>query len=608
MAYDTLKGLIRQYIKTNGQNQITGQILQNVLIAMVDEYPALTGYATQTWVQNWVDDQDFATEAWVNVQGFLRSDTVIINSVVRDADGSLQFMGPNFETTIVDLTHTHRFEELTDLPSTLQDYGITDAASISMLSNYLPLSGGTITGAVSFQYEINPEDPETAYLTIEDGVITLDSTGKIQNGNGQYYFDNNGNAVFNSLTIGGYTAATQNWVNTQLLGYATQSWVSQNYLPTSTVLINGVSKNGDGGMKFVGRNFTDTYLDLTHTHRFEELTDLPTTLQDYGITDAYISSGTIYLGGNNITPLVASSLNGYATQSWVGQNYLSLSNGGTVTANITSTMSIAGYALGVSQTGGEGCGISLYGGSAGGNAPTYGIMFANTQYFGTLGAVTGDKATYFTMDNTNARGWIFRRGTTNVCSIGNDYGSIYTKGVVYAELGLQAKNDSNNHYLSITNNGTQSVFESQNGNNINTDIEVYADNVTFYTDGYVYGNFQSSSDLRLKNVLEYDVLPNFEAIANAPSIRFTWNDLAKTKNTDVHIGSIAQYWQNIMPEAVVTDKQGYLSMSYDVIAMLATISVAKRVADHERRVEQLELENAKLRLELNTIKERVLGN
>ena len=42
MAYDTLKGLIRQYIKTNGQNEITGQILQNVLIAMVDEYPSLT--------------------------------------------------------------------------------------------------------------------------------------------------------------------------------------------------------------------------------------------------------------------------------------------------------------------------------------------------------------------------------------------------------------------------------------------------------------------------------------------------------------------------------------------------------------------------------------
>lgn len=36
-AYDSLKSLVRQYIKTNGQNEITGQILQNVLIAMIDD-------------------------------------------------------------------------------------------------------------------------------------------------------------------------------------------------------------------------------------------------------------------------------------------------------------------------------------------------------------------------------------------------------------------------------------------------------------------------------------------------------------------------------------------------------------------------------------------
>ena len=36
-VHDSLKSLVRQYIKTNGQNEITGQILQNVLIAMIDE-------------------------------------------------------------------------------------------------------------------------------------------------------------------------------------------------------------------------------------------------------------------------------------------------------------------------------------------------------------------------------------------------------------------------------------------------------------------------------------------------------------------------------------------------------------------------------------------
>lgn len=56
MAYDSLKALIRQYIKTNGEQGITGQILQNVLIEMVNQYPSTDGYATQLWVTNQLGD------------------------------------------------------------------------------------------------------------------------------------------------------------------------------------------------------------------------------------------------------------------------------------------------------------------------------------------------------------------------------------------------------------------------------------------------------------------------------------------------------------------------------------------------------------------------
>ena len=93
MAHETLKNLITNNIKTNGQNAITAQILQNVLIAMVDEYPDISGYATRTWVQqqdfapkDWVENKHYATQAWTNQQ----------------------------------------------------------------LENYLPLDGGTLTGAVNF--------------------------------------------------------------------------------------------------------------------------------------------------------------------------------------------------------------------------------------------------------------------------------------------------------------------------------------------------------------------------------------------------------------------------------------------------------------------------
>lgn len=66
-----------------------------------------------------------------------------------------------------------------------------------------------------------------------------------------------------------------------------------------------------------------------------------------------------------------------------------------------------------------GLGLSLYGGAATGQ-PTYGIMFAGTATFGKMGNVSGDWATYFTMSNTDNRGWIFKRNTStngNVASI-----------------------------------------------------------------------------------------------------------------------------------------------------------------------------------------------
>ena len=71
---------------------------------------------------------------------------------------------------------------------------------------------------------------------------------------------------------------------------------------------------------------------------------------------------------------------------------------------VTNTTSTNGY------------GISLYNGATA-SAPTYGIMFQGTGTFGKHGAVTSDWATYFTMNDNTARGWIFRRGSTNVASI-----------------------------------------------------------------------------------------------------------------------------------------------------------------------------------------------
>ena len=130
-----------------------------------------------------------------------------------------------------------------------------------------------------------------------------------------------------------------------------------------------------------------------------------------------------------------------------------------------------------------------------------------------------------------------------------------------------------------------------------------ASGISLDIDGTARANsFVNSSDIRKKDVIDYDVDPGFETVANAPTIRFTWKDRGMLDNRGECVGSIAQYWQMALPEAVMTDSEGYLSMQYDVIALIAAVSVAKRVASHEQRIKELERENALLRMDIKALK------
>ena len=488
MAYESLKQEIRQYIKTNGQNEITGQILQDVLIDMVNQYPSLNGYATQQWVENqgYISEADlsnYATQTWVQNQGYLTSlslgglsdvqltppygtgqalvynlstnkwentdlnflplsggtltsatsaspltlqgnstansllafadstgntigylgmgvgmagnypiynngstsykiwhsgnlnpsdfmlsTTAIINSVTGDELGHLTLTGPNFSATVLDFSHQHRWEELIDVPTSLRDLGITE--------EYLPLSGGTMTGSIRFAADqgivldtdnsiLVDSTDSSLYISVYDSVkFFIDSTQKVSidstaitapsfvksGGTSSQFLKADGSVDSN-------TYATQSWVGQQgyitsssLSGYATQSWVSQNFLAlsggtmtgdltfrsgngisvyyqygdpsdpeydvilikdgvvsvgnggditiggnsvwhagnlnpsnymlSSTAVINSVVGDELGHLTLTGPNFSATVLDFSHQHRWEELIDVPTSLRD----------------------------------------------------------------------------------------------------------------------------------------------------------------------------------------------------------------------------------------------------------------------------------------------------------------------------------------
>lgn len=248
MAHETLKTLITQNIKTNGRNAITAQILHDVLIAMVDDYPDLSGYATRTWVQQ----QDYAPKEWVQQQGYAKE---------------------------------------------------------SALSDYLPLDGGTLTGAVNFtntygngsifvdsvDYDLNITASNMIYLDAVRGVgingnVTATSFIK-PNGTSSQFLKADGsvdsNAYITSAALSGY--ATQSWVQQQ--GYITTSALS-GYLPltggTLTGVLNFTNEYGNGSI-FV--DSTDYDLNIAASNSIYLNADRGVGVNGNITSDSFIKNG-----------------------------------------------------------------------------------------------------------------------------------------------------------------------------------------------------------------------------------------------------------------------------------------------------------------------------
>ena len=115
--------------------------------------------------------------------------------------------------------------------------------------------------------------------------------------------------------------------------------------------------------------------------------------------------------------------------------------------------------------------------------------------------------------------------------------------------------------------------------------KVYSNGNSEFANVYSRGYVTALSDIRRKNVIG-DVELDVNAIALARLIRFTWKDRKFDKNE--HVGGIAQEWQKILPEAVHESADGTLSMDYGAIGMISAVTLARKVVEQERRLEELE--------------------
>lgn len=140
--------------------------------------------------------------------------------------------------------------------------------------------------------------------------------------------------------------------------------------------------------------------------------------------------------------------------------------------------------------------------------------------------------------------------------------------------------DSSSAWL-IATNGTNS-FLMRGNVGIGTDSPQYK----LHVSGTIYatGSITEQSDIRNKDVESYTWAPALSAIADAPIAIYTMKD---DKEQRRRVGSIAQYWQKAMPEAVCEAADGTLSMNYGEIGLVSVIALAREVRNLKAQIEML---------------------
>lgn len=141
---------------------------------------------------------------------------------------------------------------------------------------------------------------------------------------------------------------------------------------------------------------------------------------------------------------------------------------------------------------------------------------------------------------------------------------------------------SSNLYLQYRNSGNLVLCYNGHNVGIGTDSPSYKLHVA----GTIYatGSITERSDIRCKDVETYQWSPTLDMIADAPIIRYTMKD---DKTHRMRVGSVAQYWGKVMPEAVSCDADGILSIAQGDICMVNVIALAREVRKLREEIEQM---------------------
>ena len=187
--------------------------------------------------------------------------------------------------------------------------------------------------------------------------------------------------------------------------------------------------------------------------------------------------------------------------------------------------------------------------------------FGSTGNVGTKGAqgAQGAKGSDGSFGSTGDRGHAGAQGAQGTRGAIGATGEIVTIG--------KTNNNSNKTYvISHTDGTSESVSFAQNEWYRNTDIYIQSGAM------HAQNGFYQDSDVRLKNFGD-DIGINFDSLANIPKKYFEWKD--DKYGVGRQIGTSAQVLQRIYPELVTRNDDGYYTVNYAGLSIVALAAIDK---------------------------------
>lgn len=190
----------------------------------------------------------------------------------------------------------------------------------------------------------------------------------------------------------------------------------------------------------------------------------------------------------------------------------------------------------------------------------------------------------------NASQLIFRASGTEQVAISSN-----TNALV-----INPKSDSNTGQIVLGVNGHSTVFCSSGNFGIGKNTS-FSPSQKLHVDGNILatGAVTALSDIRYKSKVS-NVNTRVDDIANLPIFYYKWK---YKDDDDMHIGTSAQAVKILFPELVIGTEE--LSVNYGVLGTTIGILNSRNLMEYDRRIKFLEMENNALRERIKALEDRV---